>query len=87
MSKFGTLIAGVVLMSSFAGALTAADSKIDGDGFVRDWLILAPFSIPEDMGSDEIDTREVLERDGAPPQFQHAGRGIGLAEKWMLRGG
>lgn len=59
MSKLGTLVAGLVLMSSFASALSAADSKVDGDGFVRDWLVLAPFAVAEDMGADEIDKAQI----------------------------
>jgi hypothetical protein len=59
MSKLGAFVAGVTLMSSLAGALHAADSKVDSDGFVRDWLVLAPFSITEDAGGDEIDKKQI----------------------------
>jgi hypothetical protein len=59
MSKPGALIASLVLMSSFAAGLTAADGKVADDGFIRDWLVLAPFALPEDMGSDEIDKKQI----------------------------
>ena len=59
MSKLGAFVAGLTLISSLCGALNAADSKVDGDGFVRDWLVLAPFSIPEDTGADEIDKAQI----------------------------
>jgi hypothetical protein len=54
MSTFGTFISGLILCSSLVGGLQAADTKVDSEGFVRDWLLLAPFPVPEDSGADEI---------------------------------
>jgi hypothetical protein len=36
-----------------------AEGKLADDGFIRDWLVLAPFALPEDMGSDEIDKQQI----------------------------
>lgn len=68
MSKLGAFVAGVTLMSSFCGALTAADAKVDGEGFIRDWLVLAPFPVAEDMGGEEIDKKQIAAEGDLKPK-------------------
>jgi hypothetical protein len=68
MSKLSSLVAGLFLMSSLGGALHAADSKVDGEGFVRDWLMLAPFALPEDTGADAIDMAQVAKEGDLKPK-------------------
>ena len=68
MSKLGAFVASVTLMSSLGGALYAADAKVDSDGFVRDWLVLAPFSITEDAGADEIDKKQIAAEGDLKPK-------------------
>lgn len=68
MSKFGAFVAGLTLMSSLAGALQAADAKVDGEGFVRDWLVLAPFAVPEDSGAEEIDKAQIAKEGELSPK-------------------
>ena len=36
----------------------AQNGKPDAEGFIRDWLVLAPLSIGEGAGSDEIDKKQ-----------------------------
>jgi hypothetical protein len=49
-----------VLILATASALPAfaQNGKPDAEGFIRDWLVLAPFSIGESSGADEIDRRQ-----------------------------
>lgn len=37
---------------------TAQNGKPDSEGFVRDWLVLAPHSIGDSSGADEIDKKQ-----------------------------
>jgi len=46
-------------MSFAAFSARAQDAKPDAEGFIRDWLMLAPFSIAENSGADEIDKKQV----------------------------
>lgn len=47
----------VVLVAAFLGAVLvpAETFKPDADGFIRNWLVLAPIAIQEDSGATEID--------------------------------
>jgi hypothetical protein len=68
MSTFGTSLASLTLLCSFAGALSAADTKVDSDGFVRDWLVLAPFPVAEDNGAEEIDKVQLADEAALKPK-------------------
>ena len=68
MSKLTSLVASLILMSSLGSALYAADSKVDGEGFVRDWLVLAPFALPEDTGADAIDMAQIAKEGDLKPK-------------------
>lgn len=41
--------------------LAAQNGKPDAEGFIRDWLVLAPFAVPGAAGADEIDKRQFAE--------------------------
>lgn len=49
------LIAFTSLALSCFGSVSAQNGKPDSEGFIRDWLVLAPFSIEGSTGSDEIE--------------------------------
>ncbi len=68
MSKLTSLVTSLILMSSLGSALYAADSKVDGEGFVRDWLVLAPFALPEDTGADAIDMAQIAKEGDLKPK-------------------
>lgn len=58
----------LVLSLSLAAPLTAADSTVDGDGFIRDWLVLAPFALEEDSGSTAIDLSQIAKEGELKPK-------------------
>ncbi|MEY2878234.1 MAG: hypothetical protein RLZZ15_614 [Verrucomicrobiota bacterium] len=43
---------------ALASPLAAQNGKPDAEGFLRDWLVLAPLSIGESSGGDEIDKKQ-----------------------------
>lgn len=47
------------LSAAFAAAPPQSQSKPDAEGFIRDWLMLAPFPIAENSGVDEIDKKQI----------------------------
>lgn len=67
-TTFSSLVAALALMTSVAGPVYAADSKVDGEGFVRDWLLLAPFALPEDSGADAIDMSQIAKEGEIKPK-------------------
>ena len=57
-----------VLSSFMVPSARAADAKPDSEGFIRDWLILGPSSIPEASGQDEIDKKQVASEADLKPK-------------------
>ena len=53
---------------SLTASLTAADGKVDGEGFIRDWLVLAPFALEEDTGSTAIDLSQIAKEGEIKPK-------------------
>lgn len=51
-----------------AVSLRAAEGKPDDEGFVRDWLMLAPAPIPEGSGQDEIDKKQIADEAAIKPK-------------------
>jgi hypothetical protein len=51
-----------------APAARAADAKPDEEGFVRDWLMLAPFSIGEGTAQDELDKKQLGDEGAIKPK-------------------
>ena len=58
----------VVLCLSAAVTARAQEAKPDAEGFVRDWLMLAPFPIAESSGADEIDKKQIAEEASLKPK-------------------
>lgn len=46
------------LLAAIALPAVAQNGKPDPEGFIRDWLVLAPFSIGDSSGTDEIDKKQ-----------------------------
>jgi hypothetical protein len=55
--KTPTLLA-ISLFAASVHPLVAQNGKPDAEGFIRDWLVLAPLSIGESSGADEIDKKQ-----------------------------
>lgn len=49
-------------------AARAEDFKPDDEGFIRDWLMLAPASIAESTGQDEIDKKQIADEGSIKPK-------------------
>ena len=49
----------LLMLSLCVSSAGAQEVKPDAEGFIRDWLMLAPFPIAEDSGADEIDKKQV----------------------------
>jgi len=62
MSKSLVLSAGLLCCALIA-TLPAGDAGVDGEGFVRDWLLLAPIDVEAGSGGTEIDKVQI-EREG-----------------------
>jgi hypothetical protein len=48
----------LALLAAFALPVAAQNGKPDAEGFIRDWLVLAPLSIGDSSGADEIDKKQ-----------------------------
>ena len=66
--RFSTCALVVVLSLSAAVTARAQDAKPDAEGFIRNWLMLAPFPIPESSGADEIDKKQIAEEASLKPK-------------------
>lgn len=49
----------VFVFAAIALTARAADLKPDDEGFIRDWLLLAPYSITADSAPEEIDKQQI----------------------------
>lgn len=58
----------LVLSLSLAASINAADSTVDGEGFIRDWLVLAPFALEEDSGATAIDLSQITKEGELKPK-------------------
>lgn len=47
--------------TAFPTLIHAQNGKPDSEGFIRDWLILAPLSIGDSPGADELDKKQFAE--------------------------
>lgn len=57
-----------VVVVGFWSVCLGADSKVDEEGFVRDWLMLAPASIAEESGGDEIEKAQITKEGELQPK-------------------
>ena len=56
--------------------------KPDAEGFIRDWLMLAPFSIAESTGADEIDKKQVENEPALKPKAGDKQKISGREDTW-----
>jgi hypothetical protein len=68
MSQIRALLVGALLLASSAALAPGADATVDAEGFIVDWLMLAPFSIPEESGGDEIDKQQIAKEGDLRPK-------------------
>jgi len=66
MTSSRTLLVAAVLL--LGAAARGADATVDAEGFVVDWLMLAPFSIAEETGADEIDKQQIAKEGELKPK-------------------
>jgi hypothetical protein len=59
---------GVLSVVFSLSAARAEDLKPDAEGFIRDWLLLAPIAIAEDNAGEEIDKPQVKDEDKLAPK-------------------
>jgi len=77
------LVLGAVIAISFGGSLRAAEEfKTDAEGFIRNWLLLAPIAFAENSstGGDELDKSWVIVEATAKPK---AGEKVKFGNKDM----
>jgi hypothetical protein len=61
------VFASILFLSFYTSPARAADAKPDDEGFIRDWLMLAPAPIT-DSGADEIDKKQIPEEAALQPK-------------------
>src|SRR5436189_4451008 len=64
------------LLTATALPLAAQNGKPDAEGFIRDWLVLAPHSIGENSGADEIDKKQLAD-EAKPAAREGAAQKVG----------
>ena len=67
MIKFASALIALSLFC-LVSSTRAADSKPDAEGFIRDWLLLAPIPIAEDSAPEEIDKKQLKDEDKLAPK-------------------
>lgn len=58
----------LMTLSLVAPNARAADAKPDEEGFIRDWLMLAPFAIGEGTAADELDKKQIADEGAIKPK-------------------
>ena len=62
-------VVSILFLALFTTPTRAADdAKPDAEGFIRNWLLLAPAPIPEGTGADEIDKKQIAEEASLKPK-------------------
>jgi hypothetical protein len=67
LTALTVVVASILFLSFYAAPARAADAKPDDEGFIRDWLMLAPAPI-SDAGGDEIDKKQIPEEAALQPK-------------------
>jgi hypothetical protein len=63
------LLLSLLFAASFSFTAQAADAKPDSEGFIRDWLMLAPAPLPADaQASDEVDKKQIADEGAIKPK-------------------
>src|SRR3954451_24309782 len=65
LSSFLSCVLAVMVLAPLAHA---ADAKPDDEGFIRDWLMLAPISIGEGTATDELDKKQIADEGAIKPK-------------------
>ncbi len=55
------LVSSLIFAAALALPAVAQNGKPDAEGFIRDWLVLAPHSIGDNSGGDEIDKKQLAD--------------------------
>src|SRR3954454_13775554 len=66
-----------------APAARAADAKPDAEGFIRDWLLLGPFSIGEGTATDELDKKQIADEGAIKPKAGDKQAVAGKERAWQ----
>ncbi len=67
----------LAVLALFAAVTVSAQSgKPDAEGFIRDWLVLAPFAIGNSSGADAIDQKQFAE-EAQPAAKEGATQSVG----------
>ena len=77
ISRAPTLV--LALLAAIALPATARAAKPDAEGFIRDWLVLAPFAIGESSAADELDKKQFA-TEAQPAAKEGAAQAIGSKE-------
>ena len=59
---------GLLVLVSGSNAAPPADSKVNDEGFIVDWLMLGPISVAEGSGAEAIDLKQVPEEAALQPK-------------------
>ena len=59
--KKPVLLASLALLTATALPAVAQNGKPDAEGFIRDWLVLAPLANPDGSGADALDKKQFAE--------------------------
>jgi hypothetical protein len=72
MSRTLAMLTGTILLLSSCAmndrSEAVAGLPLDKEGFIVDWLMLAPFAIAESSGADEIDRIQILKEGSVTPK-------------------
>jgi hypothetical protein len=72
----------VCLIAFFPLVTRAQDAKPDDEGFIRDWLMLAPFSIGDSAAPDELDKKQIPDEGAIKPKAGDKQKIEGKEQTW-----
>src|SRR4051812_8761090 len=72
----------MALMITVSPLARAADGKPDEEGFIRDWLLLGPFSIGEGTATDELDKKQIADEGAIKPKAGDKQAVAGKEQTW-----
>jgi len=77
--KKSVFLASLSLLAASAIPAAAQNGKPDAEGFIRDWLVLAPLPIAESSGADALDKKQFAE-EASPAAKEGAVQKLGSKE-------
>jgi len=63
-----TVACGLLVFVGASSFVPAADSKVNEEGFITDWLMLGPIPVAEGSGADAIDLKQIPEEAALQPK-------------------